>query len=153
MVHVDQMTKIPSSEGLTRIDPRSLTVWLSQKSNLETLHGCALFTKVVANLLRNKSCFMIISWKWLEHAQTWPISQKYMLIATLKNMLSLNCISVASSSLGLHVTLDPWRVRCWSLKRNCIGNIGLQLWCSILPLTRHGLGVNHRQSIAIRRRL
>ena len=85
MVHVDQMTKMPSSEGLTRIDPRSLTVWLSQKSNLETLHGYALFTKVVENLLRNKSLNMIISWKCLEHAQTWPTSLKYMLISYLAN--------------------------------------------------------------------
>ena len=59
-----------------------------KKSNLENLHGCALFTKVVANLSRNKSCFMTNSWKWLEHAQTWPTSHMSMLISNLANFLS-----------------------------------------------------------------
>jgi len=54
-------------------------------TNLETLHGFTLFTKVVANLLRNKSCFMTNSWKCVEHVQTRPTSQMSMLFS-LKNL-------------------------------------------------------------------
>jgi hypothetical protein len=59
-----------------------------QIKNLETLHGCAPLTKVVANLSRNKSLNMTISCKWLEQAQTGPTSQVSMLFQHLEILLS-----------------------------------------------------------------
>ena len=79
---------MPSSGGLTWIDPRSVPIWLIQKSNLGILHGYALFTKIVANLSWNKSLNMTISWKWLEHAQTGPTSHVSLLISDLEKKFS-----------------------------------------------------------------
>jgi hypothetical protein len=67
------------SISVTLVDLFTSFVWLFKKYSQKCMHVCAPLSKVVAHLLRNKSCFMIISWKWPEHPQKWPRSLKAVL--------------------------------------------------------------------------
>ena len=92
---------------------------------------------------------MIISWKWLEQAQTWPTSQNFMLISHLENILSRSYIFSGSSQLWLDVTADPWRIRWWSLKRSCRWMVGLHFSCTQFLQRSIGLAVLTRRILVV----
>jgi len=55
------------------------------------------------------------------------------------------------SQLWLDTTHDPWRISCWCLKHCWSPILTLQLSCTFLPLTRHGLRDHTSSSHAVSR--